>query len=177
MTSFTLKLLINSQNLPLQAFAHKIILLKGVIFLFLSPAQCLRFNWIHYSVPRKRLSISSTNKLGYCQGAEKFTKFNKIRFSWSKGRGDCLEYWTVESEKVKSFSRVRLFVTPWAVAYQASLSMGFSRQSSWSGLLFPSPGDLPNPGIKPGSPALQTLYHLSHQGSQHWPVEKSLNAE
>ena len=46
-------------------------------------------------------------------------------------------------------------VTPWAVAYQGPLSMGFSRQEYWSGLPFPSPGDLPNPGIKPGSPALQ----------------------
>ena len=57
--------------------------------------------------------------------------------------------------KVKSFSRVRLFATPWTVAYQASLSMGFSRQEYWSGLPFPSPGDLPDPGIKPRSPALQ----------------------
>ena len=54
--------------------------------------------------------------------------------------------------KVKSLSRVRLFVTPWTVAYQAPLSMGFSRQEYWSGLPFPSPGDLPNPGIEPGSP-------------------------
>ena len=46
-------------------------------------------------------------------------------------------------------------MTPWTVAYQAPLSMGFSRQEYWSGLPFPSPGDLPNPGIKPGSPALQ----------------------
>ena len=46
-------------------------------------------------------------------------------------------------------------VTPWAVAHQALLSMGFSRQEYWSGLPFPSPGDLPNPGIEPGSPALQ----------------------
>ena len=52
------------------------------------------------------------------------------------------------------FSHVRLFRTPWAVAYQAPLSMGFSRQKYWSGLLFPSSGDLPNPGIKPRSPAL-----------------------
>ena len=44
---------------------------------------------------------------------------------------------------------------PWAVAYQAPLSMGFSRLECWSGLPFPPPGDLPNPGIKPGSPALQ----------------------
>ena len=57
--------------------------------------------------------------------------------------------------KVKSLSSVRLFVTTWTVAYQAPLSMGFSRQEYWSGSPFPSPGDLPNPGIEPGSPALQ----------------------
>ena len=57
--------------------------------------------------------------------------------------------------KVKSLSRVRLFVTPWTVAYQAPLSMGFSRQEYWSGLPFPSPGDLPDPGIEPGFPALE----------------------
>ena len=48
-----------------------------------------------------------------------------------------------------------LFVTPWTVAHQALLSMGFSRQEYWGGLSFPSPEDLPNPGIKPRSPALQ----------------------
>ena len=57
--------------------------------------------------------------------------------------------------KVKSISRVGLFVTPWTVAYQAPPSMGFSRQEYWSGLPFPSPGDLPDPGIEPGSPAFQ----------------------
>ena len=57
--------------------------------------------------------------------------------------------------KVKSLSRVQLFVTPWTIAYQAPPSMGFSRQEYWSGLPFPSPGDLPNPGIEPGSPAFQ----------------------
>ena len=69
--------------------------------------------------------------------------------------------------KVKSLSRLRLFATPWTVAYQAPSSMGFSRhrQEYWSGLPFPSPGDLPNPGIEPGSPALQILYQLSYQGS------------
>ena len=54
---------------------------------------------------------------------------------------------------MKLLSRVQLFATPWTVAYQASPSMGFSRQEYWSGLPFPSPGDLPDPGIKPGSPA------------------------
>ena len=57
--------------------------------------------------------------------------------------------------KMKSLSRVRLFATPWTVAYQAPLSVGFSRQECWSGLPFPSPGDLPDPEIEPGSPALQ----------------------
>ena len=57
--------------------------------------------------------------------------------------------------KVKSLSRVPLFGNPWAVAYQAPSSMGFSRQECWSGLPFPSPGDLPDPEIKPGSPTLQ----------------------
>ena len=50
---------------------------------------------------------------------------------------------------------VRLFATPWTAAHQAPLSMGFSRQEYWSGLPFPSPGDLPVPGIEPGSPTLQ----------------------
>ena len=56
---------------------------------------------------------------------------------------------------MKSLSRVQLFATPWTVAHQAPPSMGFSRQEYWSGLPFPSPGDLPNPGIEPRSPALQ----------------------
>ena len=47
------------------------------------------------------------------------------------------------------------FATPWTIAYQAPPSMGFSRQEYWSGLPFPSPGDLPNPGIEPGSLAFQ----------------------
>ena len=60
--------------------------------------------------------------------------------------------------KVKSLSHVHLFVTPWTVGCQTPPSMGFSRQEYWSRLLFPSPGDLPDPGIKPGSPALQADY-------------------
>ena len=56
---------------------------------------------------------------------------------------------------MKSLSQVQLFVTPWTVAHQAPPSMGFSRQEYWSGLPFLSPGDLPDPGIEPRSPALQ----------------------
>ena len=62
---------------------------------------------------------------------------------------------------MKSLSRVQLFVTPWTVDYQASPSMGFSRQEHWNGLPFPSPGDLPNPGIEFRSPALQSDALLS----------------
>ena len=80
------------------------------------------------------------------------------------------------------FSHVQLFATPWTVAHQAPLSVGFSRQEHWSGLPFPLPGDLPNPEIEPVSlvpPALagkflttvppgkpsaciMTLYNISH---------------
>ena len=56
---------------------------------------------------------------------------------------------------MKLLSRVRLFATPWTVAYQAPPSMEFSRQEYWSGLPFPSPRDLPNPGIESRSSALQ----------------------
>ena len=71
--------------------------------------------------------------------------------------------------KVKLLSRVRLFVTPWTGAHQASPSTGFSRQEYWSGLPFASPGDLPNPGIEPGSPALQADPLPSEPpGKPHW---------
>jgi len=60
-----------------------------------------------------------------------------------------------ERKKVKSLSHVQLFATPWTVVHQAPLSMEFSRQEYGSGLPFPPPGDLPDPGIEPGSPTLQ----------------------
>ena len=65
----------------------------------------------------------------------------------------CLTWGQTESEK--KISPVQFFVTPWTIAHQAPLSMEFSRQEFWSGLLLPSPGDLPNPGIKPRSLTLQ----------------------
>ena len=60
----------------------------------------------------------------------------------------------VQFSSVQLLSRVPLFATPWTVAYQAPWSMGFSKQEYRSGLPFPSLGDLPDPGIEPGSPAL-----------------------
>ena len=64
-------------------------------------------------------------------------------------------YQWAQYESLISLSRIWLFVTPWTVAHQAPPSMGFSRQEYWSGLPFPSPGELPYPGIEPGSPALR----------------------
>ena len=79
---------------------------------------------------------------------------------------------------VKSLGRVRLFATPWTVAYQAPQSMEFSRQEYWSGVPFPSPGDLPNPGIELGSPALQADFLPSEPPGK--PIQASedvLNAD
>ena len=70
---------------------------------------------------------------------------------------------------MKSLSRVLLFPTPWTVAYQAPPSVGFSRQENWSGLPFPSPGDLPNPGIEPGSPALEKAMAI-HSNALAWKI-------
>ena len=77
--------------------------------------------------------------------------------------------------KVKSLSRVQLFVTPWTVAYQVPLSMGFSRQEYWRGLPFPSPGDLPDPGIELRSPALQADALLSEPPGKHLPPRRDFS--
>ena len=58
--------------------------------------------------------------------------------------------------KVLVFNHVRVFATPWGIACQAPLPMEFSKQEYWSGLSFPSPGDLPHPGTEPRSPALES---------------------
>ena len=62
-----------------------------------------------------------------------------------------------KGESVKSLTPVQLFMTPWTVAHQLPLSMGFSRQGYWSGLPCPPPRDLPDPGIEAGSPASPAL--------------------
>ena len=68
-----------------------------------------------------------------------------------------VEYGSNAHIVVESLSCVHLFATPWTAARQAPLSLGFSRQESWSGVPFPSPGDLPNPGTKPASPVAASL--------------------
>ena len=84
--------------------------------------------------------------------------------------------WEKMKVKLKSLSRVWLFETPCTVAYQAPQSTEFSKQEYWSGLPFPSPGDLPNPGIEPRSPALQADALPSEPpGKPHWEKIVLLN--
>jgi len=120
---------------------------------FLCPVVSLSvpYRWVH-------LDHSSVNPLAQLYLTDHFqaTQF-KTATSNSGSR----------KVKVKLLSRVRLFATPWTVAHQAPPSMGFSKQENWSGVPFPSPGDPPNPGFEPGSPALQadTLPFKASQGS------------
>ena len=95
------------------------------------------------------------------------TRWKRVRHDWETNtkhntKLDKSEWYFSKREvknslkvKLSSLSRVQLFATPWAVAYQAPPTMGFSRQEYLSGLPFPSPGHLPDPGIKPRSPTLQ----------------------
>ena len=72
------------------------------------------------------------------------------------------------NELVPTESEVAHFATPWTITYQAPLSRGFSRQDYWSGLPFPSPGDLPDLAIKPGSPTLQADALPSEPPGKPW---------
>ena len=86
--------------------------------------------------------------------------------SWIAGRFFTVWATTSLKVKVKSLSHIRLFATPWTVAYQASPSMAFSRQEYWSGYHFLLQAIFPMQGLNPGLPhCRQTLYRLSHQGT------------
>ena len=116
--------------------------------------QQFDFNWSKYA------SVSSsywkTDRWGWFASRVGFifrmfpVGWPFINLKWSE-----VKWSEVKWSEVKLLSRVWLFAIPWTVVYQASLSMGFSRQEYWSALPFPSPGDLPDTGIEPGSPTLQ----------------------
>ena len=120
--------------------------------------------WTGSKVPRWNWSLPFPT----CGTWSKLFSFAKSHFL----KVNCMTWWQIEAiinRRVlfsacvcvyacvcaHSFSRVWLFVTPWIVAHQASPSMGFSRREYWSGLPFPPTGNLPEPGIKLASPALQ----------------------
>ena len=81
----------------------------------------------------------------------------------------------LDGSEVKSLSRVQLFVTPRTIAYQAPRSMAFSRQEYWSGLSFPSPGDLPNSGIEPKTPELAGRFFTTEPPGKLWDESVVLN--
>ena len=95
-----------------------------------------------------------------------------------EGNGNPLQYW-----HVCMLGHVHLFATPWTIAHQTPLSIGFSRQEYWSGLPFPSPGDLSNPGIKTESlvsPALASGFFTNIPPGKPTPVflpENSMDRE
>ena len=109
------------------------------------PLKCINFTLKFYHV----LYYSDTKMLLY-------------NVSWATMYAFFVTTFTNLSEVIQQYlskcqplSHAQLFTTPWTAVHQAALSMRFSRQGYWSGLPFPSPGDLPNPRIKPLSPALQ----------------------
>ena len=89
------------------------------------------------------------------------SKLYHMKTNWGDNRSQCIIQCTCVCVCVyacvcaHSLSHVWLFVTPWTLAHQASLPVGFSRQEYWSGLPFPPTGNLPDPGVKLASPALQ----------------------
>ena len=104
--------------------------------------------------------------LNPCYISDYSLRFLAQLWSWRLDLG--LQLWPCFFAAPVVLSHVRLFSTPQTVACQAPLSMGFSRQEYWSGLPFPPPGNLPDSGIEPTSPALQADFlSLSCQGSLH----------
>ena len=146
--------------------------------IFLSVFLIIILYWnnvnVHQLVNGQTTVASTINYYSFQQKTEKpistCTNTHESQTTWklSCGGADETQSWKVWERKgingdfeVK-WSEVKLlscvFATPWTVAYRAAPSMGFSRQEFWNGLPFPSPWELPNPGIEPG------LYRLSHKG-------------
>ena len=98
---------------------------------------------------------SRGEKKTYFESSKSFIFYVSSRFCLKTELFLFVYRWRVLRRHAQSLGHVRLFATPWTVAHQAPLSMGFPRQEYWSGLPFPSPGDLPDPGIEPRSPALE----------------------
>ena len=106
----------------------------------------------------------------------RITMINWLLFFWLPDTGDVSQPLYSQAKKRQLLSRVQLFAIPWTIARQAPLSMEFSRQEYWSGLSFPSPGDLPDPRIEPRSPALQAASLQSDPPGKHSVKDVALNS-
>ena len=118
--------------------------------------------WILMDIKRNVLNVGTWLEIGR-------VTMNQLHLPHPQGQGylgnnisnwgvKILFLWKIINRKWKSLSYVQLFVTPWTLARQVSLSTEFCRQEYWNGLTFPSPEDLPNPRIELGSLALHTDY-------------------
>ena len=104
--------------------------------------------------PTFLLSLSSLTLLNIFHTFILFSSYQHPSHQLTFSRCLCFSFYLGNVVVVQSLSHILLFAIPWTVACQAPLSMGFPRQEYWSGLSFPSPGDLPNSGIEPASPGL-----------------------
>ena len=111
------------------------------------------FTFLHWRRKWQPTPVLSPGKIPWTEepGRLQAIGSQRVRHDWAHRHNIVLYLFFLTKNEVK-WSRVQLFATPWTVAHQALPSMGFSRQEYWSGLPFPSPGDLPNPGIEPRSP-------------------------
>ena len=148
--------------------------LKGVILSLPPPSSSHHhiLPWISKSLLMDhRTSRLLTSVSPYSGDRVIFSKHNLNHFTKSPTSPSSLLFFRVCVRTLSHFSPVWIFATPWTVAHQAPLSIGFSRQESWSGLPCPPPGDLPNPGIEPRSPTLQADNLSSEpQGSNPHPL-------
>ena len=131
------------------------------VIAFLPRSKCLLISWLQSPYPmilqpKKIKSVTvSTFSPSICHEVMGLVVMILVFSTYSFGK-----------IYTKLLSCVQFFVTPWALTHQAPLSMGFSRQESWSELQFPPPAELPDPGIKPPSPAWATwegplyIHHL-----------------
>ena len=120
---------------------------------------------------KRLLGPSNQSKLSFTRDLKSSVPLSDIQntiFQWIHVLGKFRTFDFASEVKCWLFDCVWLFVTPWTIAHQAPLSMEFSRQEYWSGLLCPSPGDPPNPGIEPGFP------HVAGRFFTIWATRETL---
>ena len=160
---------------------YNTLILQNKVFLFhsfiSSESKGEKERYKHVNAEFQRI-IARRDKKAFlsdqCKELEAYNRMGKTRNLFKKIR-DTKGTFHAKWNEVKSLSRVRLFATPWTVPRQTPLSMGFSRQEYWSGLPFPSPGDLPDSRIETRSPALDADTLTSEPPGKPLPCKGGLN--